>query len=364
MLTHEAIHWFIRTEGYDLFGEERGKVGLNAVLSVRVLDEKDGNIFELQSTDYVRRLFKAPSKEVCNEWVTAIRSSVKMYSTQHARRQSMSGQGTDSAEEQQEVELLLVSLKSSSAKSSRSRNQHGTEIVIARKPEYKRTIAIADVRDGDELILSLSDGGTVSLSSEQLWRKAMEEKEFDIAVSNTTLPCSLRMLVLLDKCCPSNDISGDQNSNSYSQQMSKKNSWRVVALTSEPKHAVNLLISIMVVCVGLNTLQYLSFNTSLLYVIALVLASNNITQAVIRFPGKIQSAKRSYVVLVMSHGYTSPDAPVQNAPEEEIPQRFINGCDGDLKEAQRRWDITRHWREAEVHISYFYRFIYDIHFLY
>lgn len=36
-----------------------------------------------------------------------------------------------------------------------------------------------------------------------------------------------------------------------------------------------------------------------------------------------------------------------NQPEDEIPKRFINGCDGDLKEARRRWEITRDWREKE-----------------
>jgi hypothetical protein len=45
--------------------------------------------------------------------------------------------------------------------------------------------------------------------------------------------------------------------------------------------------------------------------------------------------------------FTSPDAPVK-APEDEIPQRFINGCDGDIREARRRWDATRKWRETEV----------------
>lgn len=28
--------------------------------------------------------------------------------------------------------------------------------------------------------------------------------------------------------------------------------------------------------------------------------------------------------------------------------RFIVGCEGDVKEARRRWDITRKWRETEV----------------
>jgi hypothetical protein len=28
-----------------------------------------------------------------------------------------------------------------------------------------------------------------------------------------------------------------------------------------------------------------------------------------------------------------------------IPPKFIDGCQGDMVEARRRWDITRSWRE-------------------
>ena len=28
-----------------------------------------------------------------------------------------------------------------------------------------------------------------------------------------------------------------------------------------------------------------------------------------------------------------------------IPPKFIDGCQGDMVEARRRWDITRAWRE-------------------
>jgi hypothetical protein len=49
----------------------------------------------------------------------------------------------------------------------------------------------------------------------------------------------------------------------------------------------------------------------------------------------------------MDHQYTSPDAPIKE-PNDDIPERFINGCDGDVREARRRWDITRKWRADEV----------------
>lgn len=28
-----------------------------------------------------------------------------------------------------------------------------------------------------------------------------------------------------------------------------------------------------------------------------------------------------------------------------IPPKFVDGCQGDMVEARRRWDITRAWRE-------------------
>ena len=36
-----------------------------------------------------------------------------------------------------------------------------------------------------------------------------------------------------------------------------------------------------------------------------------------------------------------------SSQEDEMPQRFINGCMGDTREAKRRWDITKKWRKQE-----------------
>lgn len=36
---------------------------------------------------------------------------------------------------------------------------------------------------------------------------------------------------------------------------------------------------------------------------------------------------------------------VKRAAAYAIPPKFISGCQGDMIEARRRWDITRKWRE-------------------
>jgi hypothetical protein len=123
----------------------------------------------------------------------------------------------------------------------------------------------------------------------------------------------------------------------------------------------------MVIVVGISTIPYLGPNTSLFLTFSMLVSLHNICQLVhaARTKGHVQPAQRpdnasatsnrilvgakgqTLTLVLHGHAFTSPDAPI-NDPEDEIPQRFINGCEGDLKEARRRWDITKHWRETEV----------------
>lgn len=91
VLTHDAMHWFKRAEGYDLFGEERGHIPLADILTTRILDE-DSAAFEVQSTDNNRRLFRCNSSGNCEEWVTALRSAMnKLKRAAGGRRGSLTG---------------------------------------------------------------------------------------------------------------------------------------------------------------------------------------------------------------------------------------------------------------------------------
>jgi len=46
-------------------------------------------------------------------------------------------------------------------------------------------------------------------------------------------------------------------------------------------------------------------------------------------------------------GEAEDDESANNGDDGEIPQRFIDGCDGNMVEARRRWDATRKWRREE-----------------
>lgn len=80
VLTHESVHWFKRTAGYDLFGEERGSISLGDIASIEpytprrgsradaappaagngdasAADAPSGNAFIISTTDFTKCVF-------------------------------------------------------------------------------------------------------------------------------------------------------------------------------------------------------------------------------------------------------------------------------------------------------------------
>jgi hypothetical protein len=150
VLTHEALHWFVKhNESQDLFGEERGQVSLTLILSVRILDE-DGNIFEIVDTHTNKRTFRASSPNVCEEWVSAIRSAIKGAAPGKLKALNRRGSGVDddagsgagNDEDGSEVYVSLVSLQTRTS-----------EVVLARNPNWDRLINIPNVRPDDKVQL-------------------------------------------------------------------------------------------------------------------------------------------------------------------------------------------------------------------
>ena len=85
VLTSEALHWFKRERGYDLFGEEKGRVGLHHILKVGPTPTDDTQ-FEVSGTDKVIRTFKAQSQQSCDEWITAIQSAINNFNSASAKK--------------------------------------------------------------------------------------------------------------------------------------------------------------------------------------------------------------------------------------------------------------------------------------
>lgn len=162
---------------------------------MRILDE-DPTQFELLSENFTRRYFKCRDDVECEEWVSAIRSAVKMISIEkkQKRKSVYNAEGqkfVDPTEEAStdttEVKVILVSHVSSA---------DGIETVIARNPGWGRLIFLSNIRSGDSIVISTSNGGSITLPSVTLQDKAGRGAAFDTAIQNVLLASSLRTLVV------------------------------------------------------------------------------------------------------------------------------------------------------------------------
>jgi hypothetical protein len=337
VLTHEAFHWFKREEGYDLFGEERGHVSLSNILSTRILDE-DSTAFELQGTDNNKRIFQASTPAACEEWVSAIRSAIKAVHNKRPnaqRRASLAGiknliEESDDNHDPGEVTVLLVSVCSSQTQS---------EVVLARNPDFHRVITAPSLRPGDRVILSTSNGGSATLSYEMICLKSEESPDFDVPLQNVPLASSLKLSLRMQQI---------QREKSDSVSVHKQISDVVLLISRDRSLCISVVLSVMVLLTGLRSIQTISPHLILLFLFSYSLAVYNIYQALEACWAEQLDRRRSSTLklVIKGHAFTSPDAPVLDT-DNEIPQRFIDGCNGDLKEARQRWDITRHWRESE-----------------
>lgn len=326
VLTMDALHWFKRAEGYDLFGEERGQILLGNILTTRILDE-DPSIFEVQDTEARKRLFRAPSSAVCEEWVSAIRSAIKLASlkrTGMARRGSLAGiknfgdmEDKENENENSEVTVLLMSLISATKQ---------TEIVIARQPEWNRIIVVPLIGQGDQIVISLSNGGTVRLPFDVVQSKSEDGTEFETAVHNVKLASSLRITLTLESV--NLGSLGNVGGRKRDQNLSKMDmiADMAMSLSNDRTTAINLVLSMMVIVVALSSLRAIGMDTTLLFLFAALLSGYNCNLILRRvYAGESDAHRKISVRMILhGHGFTSPDAPIKEV-EDEIPKRFIDG---------------------------------------
>lgn len=282
-------------------------------------------MLEIQSTDSKKYLFRAPSTAVCEEWVSAIKSAIKILNSNNNkrgvnRRQSLAGiknsidNDEDAAANGDDVNVLLISLNSVVRQS---------EIVIARKPEWDRVIVVPSVFPGDQILISISNGGIVRLTQEFLSMKAEDDGiPFESPIQNVTLASSLKITSTIEDLHLVSNKSKAYNKKASVLERIYEN---IILLTSERSTSITLVLSVMVMIVTLSSFRAANIDTSLLYVFAPMLAIYNFTE-ILKIVYKSDSEARSVAFRIILHGhaFTSPDAPV-NEPDEEIPKRFIDG---------------------------------------
>jgi hypothetical protein len=328
VLTLDSLHWFKRSEGYDLFGEERGNIALGNILTTRVLNE-DSSTFEVQGTDAKKRFFKAPNSAVCEEWVSAIRSAIKLSATNRrgvTRRASLAGiknldwdeQNNNDATEHSEVTVLLMSLVSAS-------NQ--TETVIARQPEWNRIIAVPLIGKGDQIVISLSNGGILRMSYDYIQARCEDGAEFETAVQNVKLASSLKITLTLESVNLGSLGNAGGRKRDHNLSTMDMVADMAMSLSNDRTTAINLVLSMMVIVVALSSLRAIGMDTTLLFLFAALLSGYNCSIILRRVYTGESDAHRKISVRMILHGhtFTSPDEPIKEV-EDSIPKRFVDGC--------------------------------------
>lgn len=268
-------------------------MSLANVLTVRILDE-DTVSFELQSADFKKRVFKSNTASDCEEWVSAVRSAVKKFS--HARdgekklpkrRLSLSAAfGTFGDSEdlddgsgpggEAEVSVLVVSLCSQDTK---------RETVLTRNPSWKRLVRICNMCTGDELIITMSNGGTTALSLDTLLYKADVGAEFEAPIDNVLLSSSLKIRVAVEQ--PVNDV--DDSAAKKKANSSLFADVELLLSLTQSSNALTILfiVAVMVILCSLRNLvvgaisptEHSSLDVVVISVFSLVLAAGTLKQA-------------------------------------------------------------------------------------
>jgi hypothetical protein len=166
---------------------------------VRILDE-DPSIFEIISSNFTNRHFKCGSASECESWVSALRSAIKTHLLsvrKKSRAKSIynrDGQKFLTPDNQDEhstgkltndVKVILVSIGEPDKR----------EEVIARNPIWGRLIILNNVCPNDEVVISISNGGSMKLTSPFLQDKATVGGSFQVDIKNVLLASSLQIVV-------------------------------------------------------------------------------------------------------------------------------------------------------------------------
>jgi len=320
VLTHEALHWFARREGDDLFGEERGRIGLNAILSVRILEE-DANAFQVESVDQAKRLFRSASPIMCEEWVSAIKSTMKNLPEYQKKKVNFANNFRSYLEHDDATPEVKISLVSHCAVDK--------ELVLSRDPDWDRLIHVKCFKPQDKLLISTSNSGIVTLTSDVFELRSEGAVDFEVAVQGVTLASSLRLTV--QKAASAQNAKASRSSKAGSYSTSNSNSSgkstfvsRLLALSSDRSQFAPLVLSTMVLLVGASIARDVTSSWSLFYLFAILHALY--TMYIMLGSTGDGSDKGpvgiDYTLRIHAHSFTSPDAPI-NAPEDEIPQRLV-----------------------------------------
>jgi len=365
---------FKREEGYDLFGEERGNINIQDISKVQIYEAhsgspssisnggdggKAGDLFVVScKQDVVCRMFRAASPEEADGWVTAIKSAINARSSY--RRETLSGLSFLPYEHEQEERpvLTVVTLKRGGGGEA-----GGIEVVLAKAPEnrygtlvsvpFSMVPALAPgssswspptprAQAGNAMLcILLSNGDTAEISVQSLSERPVGSK---VPVRLTSLSGRAAVLPLtIEEVTDARPTPGAGGG----ETVARKNNAQIDVLFPV------VFAVLAAVWIGMDLMSS-SSSSSLTgdRLVLMVFVGFSFLRVFWerRQEKKYATAQASNEDMILKVSIGDYHLGGEDGEEEDpfaippIPERFINGCFGDLVEAERRWRVTLAWR--------------------
>ena len=333
VLTHSAVHWFKRQEGYDLFGEEQNNLKVSEI--TRCAKSATNPLqFEIESKDKFVRIFEAQTAEEAQHWVSAVNKVHGSLAHGLVRRMSISGvDNTEMLDDPMAYVSKSTVVTVAAVHVDGSGQPTGDEVVLATNCFFEEPTELPHLGPGQKLTVLMSDGGVASCGYEQLRQAAQEGGNISRIVVGSSLAGELDLHVVKKR-----EVELRPTPMEAAQTLFGGNR----RVTYSPLGAAEGGSSLSGVLAGLVFVmisRQVYFDSSALalwtlYLLMVLHAAMNAFQARRREP---------WTVTFVSHRLMAPNEGV----ESKIPTQFIEGCLRDLQEASRRWEITRTWRKKD-----------------
>jgi len=232
-----------------------------------------------------------------------------------------------------------------------------------------------DTKDGRGMVSTASSTGVSTSELLPVVSSANAGYFVDVPILNTELPSSLKLSV----SWINDEVDSALQDGTYENNASNSTTQYTLfafcfdvfrQALKDSGDNITLMLALMCTIVGVTSMRAVNSNNSLLFVFCMCLAVSVLHTALLKAKRQVEQDRdprqkkaelsnggkddgyssiagaQSFHLVIAGHSFTSPDQPIVQTIES-IPERFIRACEGDVEQARRRWETTRHWRETE-----------------
>jgi hypothetical protein len=399
LTTPRIFSRFKREKGVDLFGEERGSAALADIKETDYYKGDDKSFYILlEGGD--RRVFYVSTQEEATKWLHCIQTAIR--SRYLYRRETLSGLSfihTVEGEGDGITRPRILFLTRSRNISEDGKEARGKEVVLCRHVEYEKRLPLPPLQGDDELTLTLVSGACVTAKGSDVLAHVegagedAERKKLKLCFRGGSGGAVVGAELVLDITAVEDSLPVAGREGKGEEEKDAGSYLGVLyALADEVfrvEHGIPLLCATFLVLVVLTEEgRVLSLSERMLdrrTAAMIFVAGGLILHVLISLFGEESEASEDPAALAtpMEGGGRRgiflevvdylPAKPViamggeetegkgsrngrvgtpgsvmgRGAADEEerpLPQRFIDGCLGDMTEAMRRWNLTCEWR--------------------